>query len=148
MRTIAKWAAAALMIVAAAGCKPAPKYALTDGQWVMTAWYDADGQEQMVTANRPTMTFTAEGTASGSAGCNTFSGRYETTGGDAITIDPGVMTRKMCLDDHVMTLENRVTAGMPAVVRYAIEDNRLSLYDAAGKELFRFGNSTGAETAR
>jgi len=149
MKTFAKLFAASLLVAAAmAGCKPTPKYALTDGQWAMTLWYDADGLEQMVTANRPSLTFTTDGTVSGSAGCNTFSGRYEATGGDALTIDMGIMTRKMCLDDYTMTLENRMTAEMPAVARYAIEDNNLSLYDAEGKELFRFGNSVTAETAQ
>ncbi len=131
-------AAVALFAIAAAGCKQAPKYALTDGEWVMTAWYDADGEERMVTQNRPTMTFTAESTLSGNAGCNNFAGRYQVGDDQTIEIDLGALTRKMCLD---MEIESRMTAEMPNVVRYAIEGNHLSLYNAGDKELFRFGNS-------
>jgi heat shock protein HslJ len=137
MKTILNMAAAALLVIAAAGCKPASKYALTDGQWVMTAWYDADGTERMVTQNRPTMTFAAESTLSGNAGCNNFSGTY-TADQEKITIDLGAMTRKMCPD---MEIENQLATRMPDVVRYVIEGNHLMLYSAAGKELFRFGNS-------
>lgn len=130
-------AAAALFAIVAAGCKPAPKYALTDGEWVMTAWYDAEGAERMVTQNRPTMAFTAESTLSGSAGCNNFSGQY-TVDGEKLTVRMGALTRKMCLD---MEIESRMVAEMPNVVRYAIDGNHLSLYNAENKELFRFGNS-------
>jgi heat shock protein HslJ len=137
MKTILNMAAALLVVIAAAGCKQAPQYALTDGQWVMTAWYDGDGAEHMVTQNRPTMTFAADSTLSGNAGCNNFSGTY-TADKEKITIDLGAMTRKMCLD---MEIENRLAGKMPTVVRYAIEGNHLMLYNAADKEIFRFGNS-------
>lgn len=141
MKTIVKIATAALLAVAAMSCKQAPKYALTDGQWVLISWNDVGGQEQMVVENRPTMQFAADALVSGSAGCNRFSGRYEVNN-EMIVIDLGAMTRMMCLD---MTLENRMVEQMPNVDRFEIDGNQLILFGGEN-ELFRFDNQVVDET--
>ncbi|MDR0955098.1 MAG: META domain-containing protein [Rikenellaceae bacterium] len=133
-------AAVALLAIAATGCKQAPKYALTDGQWVLISWQDDADQEIVVTANRPTMTFDTAGTVTGFAGCNDFSGRYEQSG-EKITVDMGAMTMKMCLD---MESEDRMAKQMPLVTAFEIDGNQLILFNADGQELFRFDN-TAAE---
>ncbi len=135
MKTIVKIAAAAVLALAAMSCKETPKYALTDGQWVLIAWIDDAGAEQMVVDNRPTLRFTAEGAISGNAGCNLFSGLYRAEE-ETIQLDLGAMTRKFCLD---MTLENRTVEQMPLIDRYVIEGNQLMLY-AGEKEVFRYDN--------
>ncbi len=104
MKTITKITAVALFAIAAAGCKQASKYALTDGEWALISWNDDAGEEQVVVTNRPTMKFDSESKVSGNAGCNQFSGRY-TVKEEEITIDMGALTRKMCLD---MTLEEQM----------------------------------------
>ena len=141
MKTIIKVMAAASLFLAVVGCKSTPKYNLTDGEWVMTAWYDNNGEERMVTQNRPTMKF-EEATVTGNAGCNQFMGRYEAKEKDAIKIDMGGMTLKMCMD---MEVENRMVTEMPNVTSYKIDGNHLSLYNAQNKELFRFGNTVKKE---
>lgn len=142
MKTFLKIAAAAALTLAAMSCKEAPKYTLTDGQWVLIAWSDAEGVEQMVVENRPTLRFDAEGRISGNAGCNRFSGQYRAEE-EVIQIDLGAMTRKFCLD---MTLENRTVEQMPLVDRYVIEGNQLTLY-AGETELFRYDNQVIEEAA-
>ena len=121
-----------------AACKPAPKYTLTDGEWMMVAMTDNEGAETMITQNRPTMKFTEELTVHGMAGCNNFMGKY-TPGQEegAIKIDLGGMTMKMCLD---MTVENRMVRMIPRVTAYQIDGNQLLLFNKDGMELFRFDN--------
>lgn len=133
----------ALVILSATACKQAPKLSLADGEWVLTAWLDETGEEQMVTANRPTMMFTTESKVSGMAGCNHFSGTY-TVDGQNLTVDMGALTRKMCLD---MTLENRMVGQMPNVAAYKIDGNQLILSNKEGKELFRFDNAAAPQPA-
>ena len=136
MKTIAKMAAMALFAIAAVGCKPTPKYALTDGQWELISWNDTAGGEQMVVENRPTMKFGAEAKLSGNAGCNNFAGRYQVGDDQTIEIDLGALTRKMCLD---MTLEDQMVRRMPNVDRFKIDGNQLILF-AGEREIFRFDN--------
>ena len=136
MKTFIKIAAVAVLAITAMSCKTAPKYELTDGEWVMTAWHNDGGEEMMITQNRPTMKF-EEGRVFGMAGCNNFNGRYKAEG-DKMEVDLGAMTMKMCLD---MTLENRMVTTMPLVTNFKIDGNQLLLFNKEGKELFRFDNA-------
>lgn len=137
MKKIMMIAAAAVLAFTAMSCKNAPKYELTDGEWMLISWNDEGGEEMMVTANRPTMKFDAEMKVHGFAGCNQFNGRYEVTG-QTIKIDMGAMTMKMCMD---MTTENHMVMLMPNVVHFEIEGNQLILSNKDNKELFRFDNT-------
>jgi len=136
MKTVLKTMAALSLFAALISCKEEPKYKLTDGEWVMIAWQNDEGEEMMLTQNRPTLNFTDSARMNGFAGCNNFMGRYEVKEGE-IKIDLGGMTMKMCMD---MEIENRVVTIMPTVTRFKIDGNQLILY-AGDKELFRFDNT-------
>ena len=138
-----KMAVLAALAFVAMSCKQAPKYDLTDGEWVMNAWIDDNGEEMMITQNRPTMKFESESIVYGSAGCNNFNGRY-TVNGEQIEINLGAMTMKMCMDT---TVENRMVTRMPNVTRFEIEGNQLKLFNKDGQELFRFNNAVNKEEA-
>lgn len=61
------------------------------GEWAVLAI----GDEAVAAEAGLTVTFTADGTVSGSTGCNAFSGRYEARGA-GVTILPLRMTRRGC----------------------------------------------------
>ncbi len=77
-----------------------------------------------------TATFADDGTLSGSAGCNRFTGGY-TTNGDSIEIGPLASTRKACEPD-VMTQEAAYLAALENATTVTIDGSTLELRDADG----------------
>ncbi len=65
----------------------------------------------------------------GFAGCNTFRGTY-TFDGSTLQLGPLASTRKMCFEG--MELEHALLAALAAVTGFAIDGDRLSLFDAQG----------------
>ena len=136
MKVLFKAIALLSLFAAMSGCGSAPKYDLTDGQWVLSSWMNDEGDEMVLTANRPTLKFEADGKVYGNAGCNDFNGRYEIDG-EKILIDLGAMTLKLCMD---MEAENQMLKQIPNVVSFEIDGNQMILLDPGKKELFRFDN--------
>lgn len=89
------------------------------------------GVESNAQTGLATATFGADGTISGSAGCNTYSGSYTETGDGGLTISPLATTRKAC-EDALMTLESQFLAAMGAVTTYSIAADQLTLRDDGG----------------
>ncbi len=67
---------------------------------------------------------------SGFAGCNTFSGSYETDGA-ALKLGPLISTRMACGPDRDK-IESTIHAALGKVVRFTIQESDLSLIDADG----------------
>lgn len=86
-RSALKRLALPAVLVAVVACSPAPQDIANDGL-VNTAWTvkSIDGGPVIPDA-RPTMTFAEDGTLSGSAGCNQYSGRFRTDGGRIVIGD-------------------------------------------------------------
>jgi heat shock protein HslJ len=84
----------------------------------------------LVTGTTVTATFADDGTVSGSAGCNRFTGEY-TLDGDAVAIGPLATTRKACEDD-VMTQEAAFVAAMENATTVAIDGSTMELRDDEG----------------
>ena len=80
---------------------------------------------------RVTATFGADGTLSGSGGCNTYSGTYTTTGTDGLTIGPVAATEMAC-PEPAMEIEQQYFAALGAVTTYLIEGTTLTLRDSDG----------------
>jgi len=79
------------------------------GDWVMTA-LDGSPLPTLTAVHVPTLRFVlSEPTMFGNAGCNRFTGRPILRGLDLVA-EPVAMTKKMCVDDGVMELENRYSA--------------------------------------
>lgn len=141
MKNVLKTLAIVSLFAAAVSCGTTPKYDLTDGSWAMHSWTNDEGEEMVVTQNRPTMTFADSARLFGNAGCNNFFGRYEVND-EKISIDLGGMTMMMCMD---MEVENRIVSVMSTVDKFTIDGNQLVLW-ADDKELFRFDNVVVEET--
>jgi heat shock protein HslJ len=73
----------------------------------------------------PTLLLSArDARASGFAGCNQFTGRYELSG-DALRLGPLAMTRMACPDS--MDLEQRYSSALEATRTYRIKGSQLEL---------------------
>ena len=73
-----------------------------------------------------TAVFDAQGMVSGSSGCNSYRGAYETDGG-AITFGPLAGTRKMCFGEGVMEQEAAYLAALATAATYKISGSKMEL---------------------
>jgi heat shock protein HslJ len=85
----------------------------------------------LVADSEVTAVFGDDGTVSGSAGCNTYSGTF-TQDGPAITIGPLASTLKACADPDLGTQETQFLAAMERATEYRIDGTTLELRDDSG----------------
>lgn len=79
-----------------------------------------------------TMSFSADGRVSGSAGCNNYVGTY-TASGTSFTIGPAAATRRMCVQpEGVMEQEQQFLKALETVATARQEGERLELRTATG----------------
>ena len=93
-----------------------------------------NGKEAVVSeagTEKVTATFRADGTLSGSGGCNTYSGTYTTAGADQITIGALAATEMAC-EEPAMQIEQMYFTALANVATYQIDGNTLTLRDADG----------------
>lgn len=109
---------------------------LVNANLVGTAWTADDynngkgGFTTPLTGTQLTIQFRADGNVSGSSGCNTFTGQYQTSGA-SLTIGALATTRMACAEP-IMDQEQAYLAALAATKRYAIVGKMLTLMDAGG----------------
>ena len=79
-----------------------------------------------------TLVFGADGTLSGSAGCNNYSGHYEIADGSVKFPTTFASTRKMCGDAGVMDQEQSFLKALSVSTSAHLNGDRLELRDSAG----------------
>jgi heat shock protein HslJ len=114
---------------------------LADTTWNLTAYTDAKGAEVPGTtgANVGTLNFAADGSFSGSTGCNRLVGQY-TQNGSSLTMTPGPMTKMACPAD-VTAQENAILAALPKVASFT-SGTALVLTAADGATLLTYSAGT------
>jgi heat shock protein HslJ len=78
-----------------------------------------------------TLEFTAEGTVTGNATCNTYNGSF-TTDGDSLTVGPLATTRMACASDELNAQEALYLAALQNSATYDISNGTLTIRDAGG----------------
>jgi copper homeostasis protein (lipoprotein) len=79
-----------------------------------------------------TLSFSRDGTVSGSAGCNRYSGRF-TSDGEKVTLQPLASTRKTCPQPAgLMEQETALLRALQGSATARMDDDRLELRDAQG----------------
>jgi heat shock protein HslJ len=102
-----------------------------------TAWQATainNGREavaSLVADSSVTLAFAADGTASGSAGCNRFTTGYRSEG-SRLTFGPVVLTRMMCPRPEVMEQEQSFVRALESVATARFDGDRLELRTGAG----------------
>jgi putative lipoprotein len=128
-----------LMVVRAARGGRDASAAGSAGSFADRDWFLADlGGESVAAAadgRRPSIHFESGGRVHGFAGCNTFTGTWETKGG-SLVLSPLAMTRRACIEG--MDTEQRYAVALEQVAGYEIEGERLVLRDADGEPLAVF----------
>lgn len=112
---------------APAGSAAAP--ALPGSSWTLVGLGDVE-----LGGTVPTIAFGADGTVSGSAGCNTFNGTY-TFDGHAITFGPLATTRMACADD-VMATEDAYLDALDGASSWSIGEDGLLVLDGTAALTF------------
>ncbi len=110
---------------------------LNNTAWLLLKYLSPDGTSATVPAAvTPTLTF-ADGTASGSGGCNTFTASY-TLEGDVLDMGPIASTKIAC-EEPILGVETAYFAALDVVDRAAIlDDGELQLWDSGGKTTLGF----------
>jgi heat shock protein HslJ len=102
--------------------------ALPDYGWKLK-WFGANDINQPVNGDI-TLRFAA-GSLAGSAGCNDYTGDYDTGADRAVSMGEIATTRKMCPDD-VMNTEDRFLGMLRTIHRYEFKKDGLYLYNPPG----------------
>ena len=116
-----------------------PPTSLTGNAWQLMSFNNGQGgMESNQATQKIYVTFGEDGKVSGNAGCNNFSGSYETDG-DKITVGPLAATRKMCAQpEGVMETEQAFLQALGNAATYNITGDALTLFDKDGGKLLIF----------
>ena len=97
---------------------------LTGTSWKLVE-LDSEPATSGAGGKKPFLSFTEDGKVSGFAGCNRFTGGFQSDD-DELSFSPLASTRMACAEG--MEQENRFLAMLAEVQRYSIHGNDLALY--------------------
>jgi heat shock protein HslJ len=115
---------------------------LVNANLVGTAWsansYNngKGGFTTLLTGTQMTIQFGADGSVSGSSGCNRFTGMYQTSG-TSLMFGPLATTRMAC-EQAIMDQEQAFLAALAATKSYRIVGTTLTLVDATDARMAEF----------
>lgn len=106
---------------------------LADTAWQLVA---INVDQAPITDTVITIAFSADGTVSGSASCNNYTGPY-TVDGATLTMGPLAVTAAAC-EDAINIQEQAYLAALGSTTAFAIEGAQLVLFDPSGTEVARY----------
>ena len=109
---------------------------LAGSEWVLMAFGPGEDEEVVADAPDITVTFGADSTFAGSAGCNRYFGRFLTPGGDSLAMGEAGSTMMAC-PEPAMAQEYRYLQTLGEVGHYRIAAGELLLLDGTD-QLLRF----------
>ncbi len=104
--------------------EPSEPVSLT-GAWTLTSYGPTDTPTLAVEGANAELTFNADGTVSGSSGCNSLNGDYSVEG-DQVTFGAIVSTRMAC-DGAIMAQEAAVLNVLTGTASYKVEGDLLTI---------------------
>ncbi len=130
--------AGVLTFAPAPGAAAGQPAALVGPQWRLVSYQGADGQTSDLSANEITIQFAADGSVSGSGGCNVYGGTYTADAKGALTLSQVIATLRACADANTMAWETRYFAALQTVSAYKLTGDRVQLVFANGAGLLTF----------
>jgi putative lipoprotein len=137
MNTRTRIFCSALFIILTTGCTSMfgskPALSLGGTSWTATGITDGKGGVAgLIAGSKATLRFGADGTLSGSSGCNSYTGRYEVSGSQVKFPGAFASTRMMCANPGVMAQEQNFLKALSASSTGHIDGKKLELRDAGG----------------
>jgi heat shock protein HslJ len=125
----------ALSAMALSGCGSGTDDDPTGRTWQLT---ELDGSS-LVEGTVIDLTI-SDGTASGSAGCNTYTGEVTVSDDGTMTLGSEIASTMMACDQPIMDQEQRYLDALAQVTGYEMAPDELLLLDANGKALLTFSS--------
>jgi heat shock protein HslJ len=116
---------------------------LLDKEWPLASLQRAPGDVVDTTGKGITLQFAADGSVSGSDGCNRFGGAYTVGAGGQMTITLGPSTLIAC-EQAISDLAQEYTQALGKVASYSTSAGSLQLSDSAGQAALTY--TTGGPT--
>jgi len=117
---------------------------LTGIDWRLVSLGPTGAETSVVAGTTVTLRLGEDNRASGSTGCNSFSGTYQVRG-DNISFSRLVSTRRACLDQNANEQEQRFLSTLGAASRFRLSSNRLTILSDRGRSVLNFVNSSSSE---
>src|SRR5215213_3473245 len=117
---------------------------LTGIDWRLASLGPAGAETGVVAGTTVTLRFGEDDRASGSTGCNSYSGTYQVRG-DNISFSRLVSTRRACLDQNANEQEQRFLSALEAANRFRLSSNRLTILSDRGRNILNFENNSASE---
>ena len=118
---------------------------LAGSDWDVISYNNGKGGVvSVISGTSISASFGEDGQVSGSAGCNDYFGPY-TTEGSAISIGPLAATRKLCVDEDVMTQEGAYLSALETAATYKITGDRMEMRREDGALVANFSRSQAAD---
>ena len=140
----------ALLVMSVAVCGQTGRSMSTDQRvltgidWRLISLGPAGAETTAVAGTTVTLRFGEDNRASGSTGCNTFSGTYQVRG-DNISFSRLVSTRRACLDQNANEQEQRFLSTLGAANRFRFTKGRLTILSDRGRSVLNFVNNSVSE---
>jgi heat shock protein HslJ len=112
---------------------------LTGIEWRLLSLGPAGAETGVVAGTTVTLRFGEDARASGSTGCNSYSGTYQVRG-ENISFSRLVSTRRACLDQNANEQEQRFLSTLGAANRFRLSSNRLTILSDRGRSVLNFVN--------
>ncbi len=109
-------------------------------KWVMTA-YAVDGSMQDALSDTAVDAMFADGTVSGTGGCNQYNGSYELDG-DKLTVGMLAGTMMAC-EPPILDQETAYMKALQSAASFKIDGDMLGIMDASGATVLEFQAAEG-----
>jgi heat shock protein HslJ len=110
---------------------------LADRHWSLEAFGAGDTRVPPLEGTEITMSFTGDGQANGTGGCNRYFGSFETGEAGALSFGPLGSTRMAC-PTEIMDQETAFHRALEDTSRYEIDRDRLTLFSGDDTGILTF----------
>ena len=114
---------------------------LAGTDWRLVSLGPAGAETDVIAGTTVTLRLGEDGRASGSTGCNSYSGTYQVRG-DNIFFSRLVSTRRACLDQNANQQEQRFLSALEAANRFRLTSNRLTILSDRARSILNFVNNS------
>jgi heat shock protein HslJ len=114
---------------------------LVNTSWQLTTFGPAGAETPVVADSTVTLEFSADGTAGGNTGCNSYGGDY-TVEGDTLSFGEMVSTLMACADETVMAQEQAYLEALQSAARFEVTADQLTIWYDDGNSQLNFAPQT------